>query len=42
MREAYQFGANSYLVKPLDSEALVELVKLIKLYWLQANQLPRT
>ena len=40
MREAYQLGANSYLVKPGDPDKLCELVALIKSYWLGVNQLP--
>jgi CheY-like chemotaxis protein len=40
MRDAYRLGANSYLVKPSDPDELVDLVKLISLYWLGANQSP--
>jgi len=35
MRKAYLIGANSYLVKPLGFEALVELVKNITATWLE-------
>lgn len=38
IRGAYLRGANSFLVKPSGSDALVELVKLIQGYWLTANQ----
>lgn len=34
MRQAYLMGANSYLVKPLGFEALVNLVKSIASVWL--------
>lgn len=34
---AYTAGANSYLVKQATPEGLVELLKLIKAYWLGAN-----
>jgi len=34
---AYAAGANSYLVKRATPEGLVELLKLIKAYWLGAN-----
>jgi DNA-binding response OmpR family regulator len=40
IRDAYHLGANSYLVKPGDTDALVRLVKLIHEYWLGANRLP--
>jgi CheY-like chemotaxis protein len=36
VRQAYAFGANSYLVKPLGFEALVSLVKSINTVWLEA------
>ncbi len=34
IRKAYSEGANSYLVKPLGFEALVELIKNISSVWL--------
>jgi len=37
---AYQLGANSYIVKPVDFEAFSEVVKTIKVYWLLMNQPP--
>jgi CheY-like chemotaxis protein len=37
IRMAYAQGANSYLVKPLGFEALVDLVKSINVVWLAAN-----
>src|SRR5215470_3450519 len=40
MRRAYALGANSYLVKPIDFVALVELVKSLHQYWLTLNQSP--
>jgi CheY-like chemotaxis protein len=40
IQQAYETGANSYLVKPGDPDKLVALVKLVKDYWLMANQLP--
>lgn len=39
--EAYQLGANAFLVKPSDIFQLGEMVRLIRDFWLQANQLPR-
>jgi CheY-like chemotaxis protein len=37
INRAYDLGANSYLVKPGDFEALVELVTTLASYWLTAN-----
>lgn len=37
---AYDLGANSYLVKPVDSDALVDMLKKVELYWLLTNQCP--
>lgn len=36
----YEHGANSYLVKPVDFDALVEMVRTIQLYWLKINERP--
>jgi CheY-like chemotaxis protein len=41
IQRAYASGANSYLVKPIDFVALVELVKSLHQYWLSHNQCPR-
>ncbi len=40
MRRAYDLGANSYLVKPVLFNDLVEIVKAIHLYWLTLNCQP--
>lgn len=40
IQQAYDLGANSYLVKPGDPDKLVALARLIKEYWLTANQMP--
>lgn len=37
INQAYDLGANSYLVKPSDLDLLVELAKTIDLYWLRTN-----
>jgi len=37
---AYQLGANSYVVKPVDFTAFAEVVKTIKIYWLLTNEPP--
>lgn len=36
----YTVGANSYLVKPIDFHAFVEMAKVLILYWLTMNQSP--
>ena len=42
LTQAYDLGANSYLVKPIDFQELVRLVELIDAYWFKTNQLPQT
>src|SRR2546421_11190174 len=37
---AYQLGANSFLVKPLDFDNFVETCRIIKDYWLNLNRTP--
>ena len=37
---AYDLGANSYLVKPVSFDPLLELIKVLGLYWLVHNQPP--
>ncbi|MDD5302943.1 MAG: response regulator [Elusimicrobia bacterium] len=37
---AYELGANSYLVKPIDSGAQLEMVKALRLYWIGLNKAP--
>jgi len=34
---AYQLGANSYIVKPVDFEKFIEVAKNIELYWTILN-----
>jgi CheY-like chemotaxis protein len=40
MMESYNYGANSYVVKPVDFEQFVKAIKELKLYWLVLNSLP--
>jgi CheY-like chemotaxis protein len=42
INRAYDLGANSYLLKPHGSSDLIELVKRLQRYWLEANQCPLT
>ena len=39
---AYNLGANSYLVKPVESEAFMKSVAELGLYWMLLNKLPGT
>lgn len=38
VNRAYDLGANSYLVKPVTFDALVEMVKTLNMYWLILNK----
>ena len=40
VRSAYQFGANSYIVKPVNFEKFVEVAAQIELYWCMLNHPP--
>lgn len=40
VKQAYALGANSYIVKPVDFRAFVEVAKQIELYWLVLNKRP--
>jgi CheY-like chemotaxis protein len=37
---AYDLGANSYLVKPVGTDAFVDLLKTVELYWIMTNVAP--
>lgn len=37
---SYQLGVNSFIVKPVTFDSLVELVKTLGQYWLQIVELP--
>lgn len=39
IRDAYSIGANSYLIKPLAFDALVEMVKEVSAVWLSRSAL---
>jgi CheY-like chemotaxis protein len=41
VRRAYDIGANSYLVKPVGFDALVDLAKSFHSYWLTLNLQPQ-
>lgn len=41
VQAAYQLGANSYIVKPVDFSRFMEVVTQIELYWCVTNEPPR-
>ncbi len=40
INRAYELGANSYLVKPVTFDALLEMVKALNLYWVILSETP--
>jgi two-component system response regulator len=40
VRAAYELGANSYVVKPVEFEAFLEAMSQLGLYWMLVNQRP--
>lgn len=40
VRRAYELFANSYLVKPVRRDALIDMVQMVSRYWADLNQLP--
>jgi two-component system response regulator len=38
--KSYSLGANSYIVKPVDFEHFIRVIKDLKLYWLIISSLP--
>lgn len=42
VNEAYQLGANSFLVKPFDFEDFTHLSRLIADFWFKASRTPQT
>lgn len=41
INEAYKFGANSYVVKPVDFNQFIKTMNTVGLYWLFINQTRR-
>lgn len=39
IKRAYELGANSYLVKPVSRDALIEMVRSLDAYWIKLNQI---
>ena len=40
VKRAYQLGANSYIVKPVDFDKFIEVAAQIELYWTVLNESP--
>ena len=40
MLDGYGFGANSYVLKPVNFEQFVQAIEQLKLYWLILNEAP--
>jgi hypothetical protein len=40
VKRAYRYGANSYIVKPVDFDKFVEVAAQIELYWTVLNEPP--
>jgi CheY-like chemotaxis protein len=40
IQRAYEFGVNSYLVKPETSDALLSMMTVLQTYWFHNNQNP--
>jgi CheY-like chemotaxis protein len=38
VNRAYEHGANSYLVKPVDFDPLLDMIRALNLYWLVHNE----
>ena len=41
IKTAYEYGANSYVVKPLDFNVFAEAMSQLGLYWLLVNQVSK-
>jgi len=37
---AYELGANSYLVKPVEFEEMVHMIQRFEIYWAEINRIP--
>jgi len=42
VNQAYRLGANSFLVKPMDFEDVIQLSKFLSNYWLKLSKAPQT
>jgi CheY-like chemotaxis protein len=37
---AYEMGANSYLVKPVEFDEMVRMIRRFEVYWMEINRVP--
>lgn len=42
IQKAYQLGANSYIIKPVNFEKFMEVAVQVELYWCVLNKFPTT
>ena len=42
INRAYEAGANSYLIKPVEFEQMVHLIQRFAVYWTEINRTPTT
>jgi two-component system, response regulator len=42
IQRSYELGANSFVRKPVDYSQFIETARLMKAYWLEINELPRS
>ena len=40
INRAYELGINSYLIKPIELDALVDMVRGLNSYWMVLNEMP--
>lgn len=40
LRRCYEYGTNAYVVKPIDFQEFVEVIKQVGLFWAVVNQPP--
>lgn len=41
VNQVYDLGANAYIVKPIDFDRLVDIIKTINLHWIIYNEKPQ-
>lgn len=41
IKQCYEFGANSYIVKPVESDNFFQTIKDLSFYWMISNQPPQ-
>jgi two-component system response regulator len=41
IKTAYELGANSYVIKPVEFDAFIEAMSHLGFYWLLVNQVPK-